>query len=229
MSRARCLQNPVPWGYLDLDCRRERGCLNSLCVCTRVPISKEPGLIPALYERLSGPTWHQLSETVRKAHPGTGTLRARGVFRVQHGQIFLARLLALLLRLPSPADATDVQLHVTASERGERWERTFGNRRLVTLQSAAPDSLLAERFGPIEIRFRLHPHAEVLTYLQQGVALRFGRLRLPLPTWLAPRVHAVERAVDATARTHVAVSISLAPLGLLMRYEGEFEVEEESE
>ena len=220
-----------PRAILICNRRRERDCLNLLFTGVREHESsnlEEPGLTPALYERLSGPTWHQLSETVRKAHPGTGSLQARGVFRVQHGQAFLARLLASLLRLPSPADATAVQLLVTASERGERWERTFGNRRLVTLQSAAPDNLLAERFGPIEIRFRLHPDAAALSYLQQGVALRFGRLRLPLPTWLAPQVHAVERAVDATGRTHVAVSIYLAPLGLIIRYEGEFEVEEMS-
>ena len=213
------------------DCRRGCGCLKTLFAGVSVHESsnlKEPGLTISLYERLSGPTWHQLSETVRKAHRGTGSLRARGVFRVQHGQSSLARLLAFLLRLPSPAEATDVQLNVTASERGESWERTFGNRRLVTLQSKAPDNLLAERFGPIEIRFRLHPQAEGLSYLQQGVALCFGRLRVPLPTWLAPQVHAFERAVDATARTHVSVSISLGPLGLLVRYEGEFEVEEKS-
>lgn len=163
---------------------------------------------------------------VQNAHLRTGSLRARGVFRIQHGQASLARLLARLLRLPSPSKATEVQLHVTASERGERWVRTFGDRRLVTLQSEAPGNLLAEMFGPLEVRFRLHSDAAELSYIQQGVALRFGHLRLPLPTWLAPQVHAIERAVYATTRTHVAVSISVAPLGLLIRYEGEFEVEE---
>ena len=179
-----------------------------------------------LYERLSGPAWQQLSENVRKAHVAGDSLRARGVFSVQHGQFFLARLLARLLRLPSPADATAVQLQVTVSERGEKWERSFGSRRLISFQTATADNLLAERFGPFVIRFRLHPSADELSYHQQGVAVGFGRLRLPLPAWLAPRVQVTERAVNATARTHVAVSISQPPLGLVIRYEGEFEVEE---
>lgn len=180
----------------------------------------------SLYESVSGPAWQRLPETVRKVHPGTGTLRARGVFRVQHGEAFLARVLALLLRLPSQADATPVQLLVTASDRGERWERRFGNRRLVSIQSASPDNLLAERFGLIEIRFQLHPQTDALSYLQQGVAVCFGRLHLPVPRWFAPQIYAIERAVDTTSRVHVAVNVSLGLLGPLIQYEGEFEVEE---
>jgi hypothetical protein len=140
----------------------------------------------------------------------------------------MARLLAILLRLPSEADTTAIELTVTPTERGERWERTFGNRRLITRQSATHDNLLAERFGPVEFKFRLSADRDSLSYLQQGAALYFGRLRLPLQGWLAPQVHAIERAVGATSRTHVTVSISLAPLGLLLRYEGELLVEENS-
>jgi hypothetical protein len=195
---------------------------------TQATIFRSLELTTPLYERLTGPAWQQLSENVRRAHMVTGSLRARGIFSVQHGQFF-ARLLAKLLRLPSPAEATTVQLHVTASEIGEKWERYFGNRRLITFQNATSDNLLAEKFGPFQISFRLHPSAEALSYQQQGAAVGFGRLRLSIPAWLAPQVHVAERSVDDTGRTHVAVSISQPPLGLLIRYEGEFEVEEKPE
>ena len=182
-----------------------------------------------LYERLAGHEWYQVSEVVRRAHPGTGNLQARGVFHVQHGPGYVARLLAWLLQLPPSADATSVQLHITPSEQGEKWVRTFGNKRLVTRQQEAPGHLLAERFGLLEFRFQLRPQVEALSYLQQEAALCFGRLRLSLPPWLAPQVNAIEKGVEATQRTHSAVNIFLPFFGLLISYEGELEVEKESE
>ena len=183
----------------------------------------------SLYERLAGHAWHEVAEAIRQAHPGNDNLQARGVFRVQHGPGCIARLLAWLLQLPHPADVTSVELHITPSGQGEKWVRRFGGKRLVTLQQEAPGRLLAERFGLLEFRFQLQPQAEALIYLQQEVALCFGRLRLLLPSWLAPQVNATERAVEATQRTHIAVVISLPFLGLLISYEGELEVGKESE
>ncbi|HEX2094057.1 MAG TPA: DUF4166 domain-containing protein [Longimicrobiaceae bacterium] len=185
-------------------------------------------MTPTLYERLAGDAWQEVPEAVRRAHAGEGPLQARGVFRIQHGRGYLARLLARLLRLPSPSAATRVQLHVTPSAHGERWERTFGSRRLVTLQHEAPGSLLGERFGPLELRFQLRPQAGVLSYLQEEAALCFGRSRLVLPPWLAPRVSATESTTEAARRSRTVVDVSLPLLGLLIRYEGELEVEEES-
>src|SRR5262245_14496464 len=141
-----------------------------------------PRLTTALYERLTGPAWHQVAEAVRQAHPKTGTLHAQGLFRVQHGSGAIARLLAWFLRLPPPAEACSTQLDVTPSEQGETWVRTFGTKRLVTLQYEAPGRLLAEQFGLLEFRFQLLPQAGALRYHQQAVALCVGSLRLWLPS-----------------------------------------------
>jgi hypothetical protein len=128
--------------------------------------------------------------------------------------------------LPPPAKAVPVQLHITPSEQGEKWVRTFGEKRLVTWQYERPGGLLAERFGPLELRFQLLLQADRLGYAQRAAVLRLGWLRLPVPAWLAPQVRASEVVVSGTERTYIMVSISLPLLGLLISYEGELEVEE---
>ena len=179
----------------------------------------------ALYEHLAGSAWQQVAETVRKAHRQTACLQARGVFRVTHGQARFVRCLAWLLQLPPAADITPVQLHITSLEQGEKWVRTFGQKRLVTRQYEVPGSLLAERFGPLEFRFQLMIQADTLGYAQREVALCLGRLRLSIPSWLAPEVKAAEVVVGGTDRTYVTVTVSLPLLGLLIGYEGELEIE----
>jgi hypothetical protein len=185
--------------------------------------------LTALYERLVGQAWHQVPEAVRQAHPATGQLHAWGVFRVQHGPGYIARLLARLLRLPPPADAISVQLQITPADTGEEWVRIFGTQRLVTRQRVAPGQLLAERFGPLEFRFQLQAQSDALSYRQHEVALCVGRLRFVLSPKLAPHVNATERALDATQRTFSSVTISLPWLGLLIRYEGILNTEKEIE
>ena len=98
--------------------------------------------------------------------------------------------------------------------------RTFAGRPLVSFQRNQPEGVLAEHIGPLEIRFRLEVSAGALTYRPGGAALRLGPLRLPLPSWLAPRVSAREKAVGDPNRTHVWVEVSVPLLGLLVAYEG---------
>jgi hypothetical protein len=127
-------------------------------------------------------------------------------------------MLARLLGLPAEGRSVPVRLHVQVAGEGERWERTFGSRVLATAQYPGPAGLLAERFGAVELRFRLEARRGVLAYRSTGAALRLGPARVPLPRWLAPRVRARERATADGVSVRVGVSSPFT--GPLVAYAG---------
>lgn len=181
----------------------------------------------ALYERLAGPDWERLDPAVRSLHVTRGVVRASGVFEVRHSDHLTARMLAWLLRMPAPGEAVPVRLMVTPTVRGETWARVFRLRRLVSIQYAGPDGLLAERFGSIEFNFQLSAVDGELRYANRLTRLALGSLRLPVPGWIGPRVEAVERAADGrSGRTWVSVSVALPVIGTLIHYQGELQAEE---
>jgi hypothetical protein len=182
--------------------------------------------VDTLYETLVGPAWDGLPASIRRAHLRADGLEAAGVLRVARGRSRAARALARLCRLPEAGEAVPVRLSVRREARGERWVRRFGAHTLVTSQCALGDGILAERFGALEFRFRLTPTACGLGYLHLATRLCAGRLRVPLPGWLAPRVAASEAATLSPERTQVRVTVSLPLLGLLLAYEGELTVDE---
>jgi hypothetical protein len=135
-------------------------------------------------------------------------------------------VLARLLRLPPEAEAVNTQLVIRACGDGEEWHRTFGSHLMLTRQSAAARRELDERFGMMGLRFRLEVVDGGLVYHQLRAALFLGRLRIPLPHWLAPRVRAWESPADSPDQVHVAVEVVVPLLGRLISYEGAIAREE---
>jgi Domain of unknown function (DUF4166) len=83
--------------------------------------------------------------------------------------------------------------------------------------------LLAERFGPIEFRFRLSFADHTIHYRQVGVILRLALPffpEIPLPRWASPHVSAWETAGASESETRVKVEVSAPFAGLLISYEG---------
>jgi hypothetical protein len=175
----------------------------------------------ALYHRLLGPAWLDLPPAIRGLHMTDGV--ATGRFEVRQGRGLTARLACWALRLPPSARTLDARLTIARDAESETWSRTFGRRLLVTTQCGRPDGTLAERFGALELRFRLRVIEDGLTYVRVGAAIRVGRLVIPLPRWLSPRVEAREAGYGRA--THVRVEISAPAIGLVMSYEGCVEVE----
>ena len=178
-----------------------------------------------LYERLLGEAWGELDVPVRRLHErGTGPC-GEGLFVVRGGNIF-ARSLARVFRLPAGGEGVRVCLSVTQAGDGaaERWQRTFGGRAFDTWQREGEGGLLAERAGPLELLFRLGVEGGALVYAPAGAALRVGRLRVPLPRSLAPRVEARERGADDGEGVHVRVSSAVPFVGLMLSYEGRLRV-----
>jgi hypothetical protein len=58
-----------------------------------------------------------------------------------------------------------------------------------------------------------------LHFIQREAAMRIGIGRVRLPRHLAPRVRAQERAA-APGQVHIAVSVTLPGIGLLIGYDG---------
>jgi hypothetical protein len=176
-----------------------------------------------LYPRLLGPAWLDLHPAIRSLHLTDGV--ATGRFEVQHGRGLGARLTCWALRLPPSAPRLEARLAIARDAASETWARTFGTRSLVTIQRALPDGTLAERFGALEFRFRLRVAEGALTYVQAGAGVRVGRLWIPLPRWIAPRIEAHEACVDEHG-SHVRVWISAPGIGMVMSYEGCVRVED---
>ena len=189
-------------------------------------MEKSPNAVSALYPRLLGAAWWEMDERVRNTHLDGSHLRAKGLFRVEHGRSALARALLWILRMPAANHRADVRLEITAHGEGERWLRTFGDRTLASLQFEQRGGLLAERVRIMELRFRLEVAHGVLIYRQTGAVLRVGPYCLPVPRWLALQVSARESPGSGPRRTAVFVSVSAPLVGFLLKYEGEVEVEE---
>ncbi|HZJ15664.1 MAG TPA: DUF4166 domain-containing protein [Chthoniobacteraceae bacterium] len=167
---------------------------------------------------LPGEICAQLAEPLQRAH--CTDVEFRGAFRVEHGRGWLARLLARLSRLPSAGANIETHLLITADGPHTHWRRSFAGRTFCTTQWFDGSSCVVERWGPIQLRFRLIVREDELRYEQAGAALHVGPLRMPLPRWLAPRVEASEWPLECK-RVGVRVSVTLPLVGRLLAYEGE--------
>ena len=179
----------------------------------------------ALYPRLVGAAWSALAEPLQRLHLGLETVQATGIFTVRHGTQPLARLLAAILRLPMAGEEVPVRLVVTPHLHGERWQRMFADRSLRSEQYAGPGGCLVERFGLLDVWFRLAIVDRLLCLRQASVALHVGALRVPLPRWLSPQITGREWAMPGQTRVQVAVSVSVPLVGLLLAYEGSIATE----
>jgi hypothetical protein len=182
---------------------------------TRVP--------DVLYSRLFGLTWSEIDTALQRMHCNGEPVRAAGVFRISHGSTLGAKLLLLFLRLPPPNAAAQVELIVRPVGASETWVRLFDGKPVVTFQRESVSGLLAERFGPLEFRFRLSFADHTIHYRQVGVSLRLALPffpEMPLPGWASPRVSARETAGASEMDTRVSVEVSAPIAGLLFSYEG---------
>jgi hypothetical protein len=104
-----------------------------------------------------------------------------------------------------------VVLVVTPSTGAERWDRTIGSIALITTQAEGRGKHLVERFGPVELTFRLGAIDGAMVFSQTGAALRLGPLRLPLPRQLAPRVSARASADGVSKGIGCGFGLSVPP------------------
>jgi hypothetical protein len=147
-------------------------------------------------------------------------LRCVGTFCIRRGEHPVARLLAQALRLPAEGNDLPTTLRVFSMDGIERWQRAFGGTLLTTTQRRLPNGLLAERFRCLELFYRVDRRSGSVHHEQVKVALCCGRLRITLPSWLAPKVSGNEIATSSPNRVRVQVEVRMPLIGLLVSYDG---------
>jgi hypothetical protein len=123
-----------------------------------------------------------------------------------------------MLGMPESSPALPVCLEVVAEGEHERWCRSFGDRRLVTVQWAAGD-LLMESFGPIAFSSVLALDGPRLTYEFR----RAWFVGVPLPRRVSPVV--TGSVVAGESGWWVETRATAPFLGEIVRYEGWVELQ----
>jgi hypothetical protein len=181
-----------------------------------------------LYPRLFGAAWLEIDTALQRIHCNGEPVHAAGVFRISRGTSLGAKLLLWFLRLPPANAAAQVELIVRPVGESETWLRLFDGKPVVTVQRESVSGLLAERFGPLEFRFRLSFGDHTIHYRQVGLILRLALpffREIPLPRWASPQVSARETAEASEMETRVLVEVSAPLAGLLFSYEGKLKRE----
>ena len=170
-----------------------------------------------LYQRILGDAWDALPAPVRAMHDNLGTLRVNGRASIERGNGLLARLVARVIGFPDAGQDVPVDVLFEAHNGTERWQRTFGNERFFSIQTAGAgrsDKLVEERFGPFS--FGLAPVLE-----EEKLRLVVRRWRfcgVPLPAAWAPRGDTYEHVEEGRFCFHVEIAHRFT--GLIVRYRG---------
>lgn len=169
-----------------------------------------------LYRRVMGEAFDRLARPLRMQH-GKSPRPSRGIARVRPASNPFAGMVARLFGFPQDDGAVAVQVDVIATKGGEKWVRTYGDRRFASHLSAGTgrfDGLIVERFGPFCFGMALVERDGRIE-----MPLRcWSFLGLPMPRFLMPKAVAREHAADG--RFNFEVEIALPLLGRMVRYEG---------
>jgi hypothetical protein len=174
-------------------------------------------LVTPLFRRLLGSTIETLPPVLRAAHDARDDQHWVGRAEVRASRNPLARLLCRMMRLPPIGE--DMPVSVAFDRRGDReyWHRSFAGRRYESVLHVSETGLMIERMGPATNIFRVSVTAETLHL--DLIGFRF--LGIPVPFWLRPHCHAVEREDDG--RYVFDVPVSVPWLGAIIHYTGRME------
>ena len=174
--------------------------------------TREIAQCDALYARVMGDQFAQLTPVVAAMH---GVLRdggASGSATVIRGSNFVARIVATVMGFPP---AGDHALHVAFSEVDgvETWRRDFAGQCFASELSADGQDLV-ERFGALRFHFDLPVDDGGLRMILR----RWKFAHLPLPLMLAPRI--VAREYEEKGQFRFDVDIALPLIGRITHYLG---------
>ncbi len=145
--------------------------------------------------------------------------RYYGRARVEGGN-FAARFLTRLAGFPAPGEEVEFQITTQPQGNGQLWSRQFGRSSTTShLSYGRVRGCAVERFGPLQIQLGLRMQGAVLAV----DVLRVSLLGVPLPKWLTPKSASREFETPSGA-FGFDISATLPAIGLLIRYQGVFEV-----
>lgn len=171
-------------------------------------------MTPTLFQKLLGASFYALPPSVRALHGVRGQARYAGRATIVRGRNPLARLCAAIARLPKAGEDVATTVTFEAGPSAETWRRDFAGHAMHS-RLHRDGTLLAERLGPLRLRFALHVHDGAIWWRTAGVRL-FGLL--PLPAGWFDAVYC--REAERDGRYTFEVEAALPLLGPLVRYEG---------
>lgn len=185
-----------------------------------------------------------LPPVVRRVHASREDLACAGVLRVEQSATRLGRWMARRMGLPAMGGDTETTVVIHRSHRveraggrdgsrvapssdrlGEAWRRSFGGHVLASTVTTDGERLV-ERVGRFELSFDLAVADERLAFRHVGTHARFGRWRVRVPGWLAPRIEASAGASADGAQLDVVIRVAGPVLGSLLSYAGRLTPEE---
>ena len=160
-------------------------------------------------------------------HASTADVCGSGILEVRQARRWYGRLIARMLRLPRTSGATRVTLTIHRERAGtseivEYWSRRFDGQAMDSIQTASAQHVV-EQIGRLELRFAISVASRRLCFEQVGTSIRVGPRRLPVPTVIAPRVHASVGGDEE--HLDVSVRIDAPLLGTVLSYAGKLRPE----
>lgn len=138
-------------------------------------------------------------------------MRVSGVAHVWPASNWFGALIARVMNFPEPKNAVPVQLEVVETRRGTEWRRTFGKRRVCTVQRIIAGHMVECR-GPGRLFFKVVPDPHGVSY----ESVRFDLFRIPIPRAFSPR--AKGRVKPTGGGWQVEIEVSLPFVGRLTGY-----------
>jgi len=127
-----------------------------------------------------------------------------------------------VLRLPSAGTSVPIGLEIARHGGQEWWWRRFAGAPVLASRQESDDGMLVERYGPVELRFATRVVLGALDLRSTCARVAAGGMRVALPPWLTPQVHAIA-APEGPDGVRVRVRVGLPFGSLLLAYEGTVE------
>ncbi|MGF3056765.1 DUF4166 domain-containing protein [Microbacterium sp. YY-01] len=83
--------------------------------------------------------------------------------------------------------------------------------------------------GLVRASFSLAVEHGDLLMTSTAMGLRWGRLRLTIPRWIAPRIRITEAWDDAVSQQHISLTVDMPIMGRIYEYDGHFTYRVEQE
>jgi hypothetical protein len=170
-----------------------------------------------LFRQTLGRLFHLLPRPVKDQHGALDILLSRGRCDIERGKAWTARAVGWLFKFPPAGRDLPTLVTVIAGHGRELWHRDFGGRGIFTVLEPARKNgapVIVERFGIVSFDLAV---AEA----EDGISLTVVGMRalgLAVPSWLWPRLRAVERG--EAQRFHFDIDIDLSWGAKLIHYRG---------
>ena len=173
----------------------------------------------ALFPGLLGEGFAALHPQVRIVHSGQSR-RWTGIASVQRGSHPLARIAAKVAGLPPTQHQKPMTVTIEARNGREIWTRHFGDAAPMRSTLFDRGGLLVERMGSLSLEFQVNVRDAGMSWYLRRVTF----LGITFPH----RLFQVQARVDAATGYRFFVSVGLAGMGELIRYEGALDASAQS-